>query len=192
MAGGSHALDGIDSLSALVEVQLVLQAGHGVSVAVGVELIVELEDDAEGILGMRESLEVPGALALKIALLDGLQAQSGHAGDFGHVGGEIENFAGSQRRARTWGGWAFFGHPGGARFGFCFGGSFRSGRRCAAALCRGRRGRLFGFRSDGSGRPVGAAVQPIVGPASQSQDGNTSDSHVYPKTHIIFATRSGN
>jgi len=192
VAGGGHALDRIDFLAALVEVQLVLQAGHVGGVAVGIELVVELEDHTQGILSMRESLEVPGIFALEIAFLDGLQAQGGDAGNFGHVGGEIENFAASQGQARTCSGRVFFGCQGGGSVGPCFGGGSRPGRRCAGGFRCGRRRRLFGFRSDGCGRLVGAAVQPVVGPTGQGQDGYSSDSRVYPKTHIIFATRNGN
>ena len=75
LAGRAHALDRIDFLPSLAQVHLVLQAQQRACIAVGIELVVKLEDHAQRILGVGEGLQVPGGLSQEVSPLGDLQPQ---------------------------------------------------------------------------------------------------------------------
>src|SRR5579885_2723453 len=71
---GSEPLNGIELLTSLVQMQLVLHAVQRCRVAVGIKLVIQGKDKTQRVLRMGESLKVPNA------------------------GSEVQNFAGAQRK----------------------------------------------------------------------------------------------
>jgi len=63
LARRCHALDGLHFLPTFAQVHLILQARQRPGIAVGVELIIKLENHSKRILGVRKRLQMPRALS---------------------------------------------------------------------------------------------------------------------------------
>jgi len=75
LASDGHTLNGIDFGAALAQVHLVLHAGERRGVAIGIETIIEFEDDSQRVQGMSKGLEVPGRLAEEVIARGDLQLE---------------------------------------------------------------------------------------------------------------------
>src|SRR5260370_35897097 len=78
----------------------ILQAGERGSIAVRVELVVQLKHHAQRVLRTRERLKMPCAFSEKAAALDDLQAQIRDITQFGDVRREHQDVEGIELRSR--------------------------------------------------------------------------------------------
>src|SRR5262249_9220523 len=90
-------LDGVHLGTAFAEVHFILEAGEGRRVAVGIEAVVQLENDAQRVHGVRKGLEMPRGLAEKGAACGDLQVERSDLAEFADVGCEFEYLAGFER-----------------------------------------------------------------------------------------------
>src|SRR6202030_1570548 len=77
----------------------VLQARECSRVAIGIELVVQLEDHAQRIFRMRRSLEMPRAFAEEVPPLADLQTQVRHIAELCDICGNLQHLAGPQGAA---------------------------------------------------------------------------------------------
>src|SRR5579885_1926212 len=97
---GREPLNGIELLTSLVQMQLVLQAVQRCRVAVGIKLVIQRENKTQRVFRVGESLKVPNALAEERPALDDFEPKIGDIIELRNVGLEIQNFARAQSERR--------------------------------------------------------------------------------------------